>query len=123
MRIEHAPVTGKEEKDNLTPPMRALSEFYEALNSRDIEKMARNWAQTDEAVMDNPLGGIMRGWEEIKVVYERLFESQSQFYFEFYDYSLHATGEIFYVVGRERGNSEWAKRFLAWRLGRAGFSG
>lgn len=53
--------------------------------------------------MDNPLGGIKRGWDEIKGVYERLFSSQSEYYFEFYDYSLHATDEIFYVVGRERG--------------------
>lgn len=103
MHIEHVPVTGKEEKDKLTPPMRALSEFYEALNSRDMEKMARNWVQADEAVMDNPLGGIKRGWEEIRTVYEQLFGSRSRFFFEFYDYTLHAAGEIFYVVGRERG--------------------
>jgi ketosteroid isomerase-like protein len=102
MKIEHAPVTGKEDKGSLTPPMRALSEFYEVLNGRDIEKMARNWAQTYDAVIDNPLGGIKRGWEEIRVVYEQLFNSQSQFCFEFYDYSFHAAGEILYVAGRER---------------------
>ncbi len=103
MKIEQTPVTGKEEKNSLPPMLRALSEFYEALNSRDIEKMAKNWMQTDEAAMDNPLGGIKRGWDEIKVVYERLFSSPSEYYFEFYDFSLHVTGELFYVVGRERG--------------------
>ena len=112
MQIEHTPVTGKEAKENLTPPMRALSEFYEALNGRDIEKMERNWAQKDEAVMDNPLGGIKRGWEEIRTVYERLFNSQSQFHFEFYDYSFHAVGEIFYVTGRERGEFRTADTVL-----------
>lgn len=103
MVTENNPITGNEEKSTLTPIILALSGFYEALNSRDMEKMAQNWAQTDEAVMDNPLGGIKRGWDEIKAVYERLFSSQSEYYFEFYDYSLHATDEIFYVVGRERG--------------------
>lgn len=103
MKIELAPVTGKEDKNTLTPLLRALSEFYEALNSRDIEKMARNWIQTDEAVMDNPLGGIKRGWDEIKAVYERLFSSQSRYCFEFYEYSVHEAGELFYVAGRERG--------------------
>lgn len=103
MRVEQVPVTGKEEKFGLTPQMRALSEFYQALNGRDMALMARNWAQTDEAVMDNPVGGIKRGWEEIRGVYERVFASPGQFRFEFYDYSYHEAGEVFYVVGRERG--------------------
>jgi ketosteroid isomerase-like protein len=83
--------------------MRALSEFYQALNGRDIELMAQNWAQTDEAVMDNPVGGIKRGWDEIKAVYEQIFSHREPFWFEFYDYSYHGAGEVFYVVGRERG--------------------
>jgi ketosteroid isomerase-like protein len=83
--------------------MKALSEFYQALNNRDLGLMAHNWAQTDEAVMDNPVGGIKRGWEEIRTVYERVFRSSGRFWFEFYDYSYHEAGDIFYVVGRERG--------------------
>lgn len=112
MKIEHVPVTGKEEKNELPPPMRALSEFYEALNSRDMEKMAGNWAQTDESVMDNPLGGIKRGWDEIRSVYEQLFGSRAQYYIEFHDYSVHSAGEIFYVVGRERGELRMGETVL-----------
>ncbi len=103
VKVEQAPVTGREQKNQLTPQMRALSEFYHALNNRDMELMAQNWAQTDEAVMDNPLGGIRRGWEEIRTVYEQVFSSPRQYWFEFYDYSYHEVGDIFYVVGRERG--------------------
>lgn len=103
MRIEQTPVTGRESKEQLTPQMRALSGFYQALNNRDLELMALNWAQTDEAVMDNPLGGIKRGWDEIKAVYAQLFSHPEPFWFEFHDYSYHEAGEIFYVVGRERG--------------------
>lgn len=103
MNIVETPVTGREERDRLTPQMRALSDFYRALNGRDMELMSRNWAQTDEVVMDNPVGGIRRGWEEIRAVYGRIFGSPARYWFEFYDYSYHEAGEIFYVTGRERG--------------------
>ena len=112
MKLEQVPVTGREKKQDLSAPLKALSEFYEALNNRDIEKMARNWAQTDEAAMDNPLGGIKRGWEEIRSVYERIFSTPAQYYFEFYDYSLHEAGKIFYAVGRERGEFRMGKMVL-----------
>jgi ketosteroid isomerase-like protein len=112
VKLEQTPITGEEEKEHLSAPMRALSEFYNALNGRDLEKMARNWAQTDESVMDNPLGGIKRGWQEIRGVYEQLFSSRSQFYFEFYDYSFHNAGEVFYVVGRERGEFKIGETIL-----------
>jgi hypothetical protein len=65
--------------------------------------MSRNWAQTDEIAMDNPPGGIMRGWREIGAVYERLFSGPARVRVEFYDYTLHEAGELFSVVGRERG--------------------
>lgn len=65
--------------------------------------MEQNWDNTEQAAMDNPLCGIKRGWTEIKPVYERLFRVGGSYHFEFYDYTLHQFGEIFYVVGRERG--------------------
>jgi hypothetical protein len=33
--------------------MRASSEFYRALNERNMELMAQNWAQTDDAIEKN----------------------------------------------------------------------
>lgn len=103
MQTEPNPVTGREPEATLGPQMRALSGFYRALNNRDLDLMACNWVQTEEAAMDNPVGGIKRGWDEIKVVYARIFSRPEPFWFEFHDYSLHQAGEIFYVVGRERG--------------------
>jgi limonene-1,2-epoxide hydrolase len=55
VKLEQTAVTGREQKETLTSQMRALSEFYQALNDRDRDLMARNWAQTDEDVMNNPL--------------------------------------------------------------------
>ena len=103
MKPEQKPITGNEDKKCLTRSMSALVEFYNAFNSRDIDKMSKNWAQTDETAMDNPLGGIKRGWEEIKAVYKRIFNGPAKVYVEFYDYTIHETTEMFYVVGRERG--------------------
>ena len=103
MNTEQTPITGNEDKEALSAPIRAVSEFYEAFNHRDLAKLADNWAQTDQIAMDNPVGGIKRGWPEIQAVYERIFSGQGKVYVEFYDYTIHQSGDIFYVVGRERG--------------------
>lgn len=66
--------------------------------------MSDNWAQTDEIALDNPLGGIRRGWAEIFPLYERVFSGPAVVYVEFYDYTLHVGEERFYAVGRERGH-------------------
>ena len=97
------PITGNEERGNPTVPFQKLVEFYYAFNSGDVEMMANNWAHTEEVAMDNPLGGIKRGWADIRAVYERIFNGPAEVYVEFYDYTIHLTEEMFYAVGRERG--------------------
>lgn len=103
MKIEHAPVTGKEGKDNLRPPMRALSDSMRPSTAG----ISRKWRGIGRRPM-------RLSWIILWVVSsaEHLFNSQSQFYFEFYDYSFHAAGEIFYVVGRERGEFRMGKMVL-----------
>ncbi len=97
------PVTGEEKQDDLTQPIQALAQFYRAFNSRDLSLMEENWDPSEEAAMDNPLGGIKRSWTEIRPVYEKLFDGPARVYVEFYDYTLHQAGDVFYAVGRERG--------------------
>jgi ketosteroid isomerase-like protein len=53
--------------------------------------------------MDNPLGGIKRGWSEIQSVYETIFSGPPEVCVEYYDYTIHETAEMFFAVGRERG--------------------
>ncbi len=53
--------------------------------------------------MDNPLGGILRGWKNIQEVYKKIFFGEAEVYVEFYDYSIHKQGDIFFAAGRERG--------------------
>jgi ketosteroid isomerase-like protein len=101
------PITGRENSgEDQRDANQALALFYRALNARDLELMQRNWINSAEAAMDNPLGGIKRGWSEIKPTYEKLFASKGTYRFEFYDYTMHETGDLFYVVGRERGELE-----------------
>jgi ketosteroid isomerase-like protein len=97
------PITGRENSEDQREAIQALAQFYRALNSRDLALMQQNWANSVESAMDNPLGGIKRGWSEIKPIYEKLFASKGTYLFEFYDYTMHESNELFYVVGRERG--------------------
>lgn len=59
--------------------------------------------RSDEISMDNPLGGIKRGWSEIKPVYERFFIGPAEVYVEYFEYTTHESAEMFYTGGRERG--------------------
>ena len=103
MQPVQEPITGQEDQGDSSSPFHALVQFYRAFNTRNIVDMAESWAQSDEIAMDNPLGGIKRGWADIRQVYERLFNGLASVYVEFYDYTIHEAGEMFYAVGRERG--------------------
>jgi hypothetical protein len=97
------PITGKEQQGDLSSPYQALVQFYLAFNSCDLQVMSENWLKSDEISMDNPLGGIKRGWKEIQSVYHRIFNGPAEVYVEYYDYTIHETLEMFCAVGRERG--------------------
>lgn len=96
------PITGREAARESSEPAAALAQFYRAFNGRDLALMAENWDHGDDVAMDNPLGGIRRGWPEIHAVYERIFHGPARVQVEFHDYTLHVVGDVFYAVGRER---------------------
>jgi|GEM_PF-223252 len=103
METTQTPITGKENYTFKTIPFEALVEFYHAFNNGKIEMVAKNWANSPQISMDNPLGGIMRGWEKIREVYQGIFNGKAKVYVEFYDYSIHEMEDTFFAVGRERG--------------------
>ena len=96
------PITGNETQYN-NKRHEALVEFYAAFNGRDFERMQKNWLNNAEIAMDNPPGGIKRGWDEIKTIYARIFSGQAKVYVEFYDYTIVAMEGGFVAIGRERG--------------------
>ncbi len=100
---QQEPITGRERLDDPGAPEQALAQFYRAFNDCDLQLMEVNWDPAAESVMDNPLGGIVRGWPEIRKVYERIFSGSRRVEVAFHDYTLHVLGEVFYAVGRERG--------------------
>lgn len=99
-------ITGNECPDDIGSPLAALVSFYRAFNSRDMSEMEKNWEHSPDIAMDNPLGGIKRGWNEIRSVYDRIFNGPAKVCVEYYDYTIHEHGDIFYAVGRERGRFE-----------------
>lgn len=112
MQPVQKPITGTENQGDLTEPYQALVQFYCAFNNGDRNVMAENWLQSADIAMDNPLGGIKRGWGEIRQVYEKIFNGPAEVYVEYYDYTIHEAGEIFYAVGRERGYFKLGKEAL-----------
>ena len=107
MHTEQTPITGQEAPTG-DPPRDALIAFYRAFNGRDLDALEANWAAGDVPSMDNPIGGIRRGWDAIAEGYAKLFNGPARVYVEFYDYSSQGGAEHGLFVGRERGWCETA---------------
>ena len=103
MKPIQEPITGNEELGDLNQPPQALAQFYRAFNTRDLKMMDENFAHSDEVTIDNPLGGIRRGAGEPHKMYEGVFKSPADVHVEFWDYTIHRAGDVFWAVGRERG--------------------
>jgi ketosteroid isomerase-like protein len=103
MKPIQEPITGNEELGDLSQPPQGLAQFYRAFNSRDLKMMDDNFAHSDEVAIDNPLGGIRRGADEPHKMYEGVFKSPADVHVEFWDYTIHRAGDVFWAVGRERG--------------------
>ncbi|VAW51036.1 Alternative dihydrofolate reductase 3 [hydrothermal vent metagenome] len=107
MFIYDVAITGAESIDTkISSQKSALIEFYSAFNKGDMGLMSENWVQTEEVSMSNPLGGVKRGWESIREVYDRIFNGEARVYVEFYGYTIHSSDSMFVAVGRERGYLE-----------------
>jgi ketosteroid isomerase-like protein len=97
------PITGNEDLGDLSQPQQALVQFYKAFNTRDLKMIDENFAPSDEVAIDNPLGGIRRGADGPHKMYAAVFKSPADVHVEFWDYTIHRVGNVFWAVGRERG--------------------
>lgn len=57
-------ITGNEAKTG-DGPLDALIEFYRAFNAADMTGLEAVWVEGEAPSMDNPIGGIRRGWGAI----------------------------------------------------------
>lgn len=95
-------ITGNETADEGSA-LAALIAFYGAFNRRDLDGLANNWVPGDRPSMDNPIGGIRRGWSSIREGYERLFSGSARVHVEFFDFTSDGDDTHHLFVGRERG--------------------
>lgn len=97
------PITGNEDLGDLSQPQQALGQFYRAFNTRDLKMIDENFANSDDVAIDNPLGGIRRGADQPHLMYQGVFKSSADVHVEFWGYTIHRVGDVFWAVGRERG--------------------
>jgi hypothetical protein len=96
-------ITGREPPAEDGSPLDALIGFYRAFNDSDMKALAANWAAEEEAPsMDNPIGGIRRGWPAIRDGYAKLFSGPATLRATFQDFSAQGNDDYHLFVGREK---------------------
>lgn len=100
----HAAITGKDLPESVETPVDALREYYHGFNQRDMTVVARNWSDSADVTLRDPACGPKRGWRAVAAEHERVFAGPSRVTIELHDFSVHEAGEVFWVVGRERGS-------------------
>ncbi len=94
----------------------ALIGFYRAFNARDMAGLAANWAEGEAPSMDNPIGGIRRGWSAIGQGYAKLFEGKASVRVAFHDFTSQGGSDWHLFVGREKGVCETPEGSLDLRI-------
>jgi len=84
----------------------ALETFYHAFNTCSLDLLRRIWADDPLIQLDNPVGGIVRGTEEIVALYARIFTGPVRVRVELWDIVRYATPALVVFAGRERGAYE-----------------
>ena len=96
-------ISGNETVYEPMSSLAALIAFYRAFNARDLDGLARNWLDGNEPSMSNPVGGLRRGWIDIRDSYARLFSGTASVRVTFHDFSTHGNDGACIFIGREKG--------------------
>lgn len=96
-------ITGREARSGRGEALDALIDFYCAFNARDLDGLAANWEQGDAPSMDNPMGGIRRGWNAISEGYMKLFGGSAIVQVTLHDFTSQGGDDWHLFVGREIG--------------------
>ncbi|GAA1578620.1 MULTISPECIES: YybH family protein [Kribbella] len=81
----------------------ALETFYYALNSKDLETLAAGWVDDPLVQLNNPVGGILRGRDAVRELYERVFAGVLDVQVTFGDAATYWLGDSVIFAGRETG--------------------
>lgn len=83
---------------------RALLEtFYFAFNQRDRAVFSQVWADHPLIQLNNPLGGILRSYDEIAALYARILDGPARVWVELSDIVEYAADALVVFAGRESG--------------------
>ena len=97
-----AEITGREPPAGDGSALDALIDFYRAFNASDLKALAANWADGEAPSMDNPIGGIRRGWPAIREGYAKLFSGPATVRVAFHDFTAQGNNDYHLFVGREK---------------------
>lgn len=81
----------------------ALESFYHAFNQRSLPLLGQVWLDNPLVQLDNPVGGILRGVDGIRALYERVFTGPARVWVELHDVVEMSAGSTVTFAGRERG--------------------
>jgi len=113
---EPTTISGNEPMRGDGGPLDALIDFYRAFNRRDLDALEHHWAGGAAPSMDNPIGGIRRGWPAIREGYARLFEGPARVNVVFHDYTASGNDQWHLFVGREAGTCTVAGQAMALKI-------
>jgi hypothetical protein len=80
-----------------------IETFYYAFNNRDLNVLGKVWANHDLIQLNNPLGGILRGYEPIAELYGHVFNGPASVWVEFSDIVEFQAENMVVFAGRETG--------------------
>jgi len=80
-----------------------LETFYYAFNQRDLAVFRQVWADHPLIQLNNPLGGMLRGYDQIAALYAQVFDGPARVWVAFDDIVAYSTDAMVVFAGRETG--------------------
>jgi hypothetical protein len=90
-------------KPGIQGARKLIESFYFAFNNKDLEVFGKVWANHQRIQLNNPLGGILRGYESISALYEQVFNGPASMWVELSDIVEFQTENMIVFAGRESG--------------------
>lgn len=109
-------ITGFESSCGDGDALDALIDFYHAFNTKHLPRLATNWVEGEAPSMDNPIGGIRRGWPAIAGTYAKLFDGPATVRVSFHDFTSQGGDDWHLFAGREQGMCETPAGAMALRI-------
>lgn len=89
-----------------------LDSFYYAFNHRDMDVFAKLWAEHEFIQLNNPLGGILRGYDTIAVLYRRILTGPAKVWVHLSDIVEFESQAMIVFAGRETGEFTHGEKTL-----------